>query len=80
MEHFLEKKKSMFAILKNAVDGSVAKKEAYAYDHQDYKNTCDQAFKAIADFEHLKNKRKTAEITIETWRSVNASIRRANVT
>lgn len=60
-------------------DGTVGEKEAkartssaYIAWREDYKN-------AVADFEIYRNRRHTADLVIECWRSENANRRQGNI-
>ena len=78
---FLEEtKRTVVATLfAEAPDGSVASREAYAYSHADYKAHCAKLQEAVYDEELFKAKRLRYELTVEVWRTTEASRRRGNV-
>jgi len=84
-EHKLKSVKSLSylqadAILKSRGAPSTQKdKEAEAYSGKDYTEALSAYHDSIAEFETMNNKRKTAELTIEVWRTQNANKRKGNV-
>ena len=63
----------------DAPDGSVASRESYAYAHKDYTEHCQKLRDAVYDEELLRAKRLRYELSIEVWRTQEASRRRGNV-
>lgn len=59
--------------------GTMAEKEAKAYASQEYQDIVNEYENAVADAELYANKRKTEELIIEVWRSINAGRRKGNI-
>lgn len=59
---------------------SVQEREAQARTSENYKDWMVKYEGAVYDFEVLRNRRTTAELLIEFWRSLNANRRGGNVT
>lgn len=73
-------KKTVLAMTYNAFEsGSAADKAKKAEGSQDYLDHIKKLQKANEDWEVLRNKRKSAEIQIEMWRSVNSNQRKGNI-
>lgn len=73
LEKFLKTKHSEMFL--EAPTGSVAYKEAWAYNHQDYRALLEGLKVAIEQESFLGQKFKTAEATIEVWRTMQANAR-----
>lgn len=59
--------------------GTQKDRESQAYAGNNY-DKCKQAYRdAVFEYEKYNNKRKTAELTIEVWRSQNANRRNGNI-
>jgi hypothetical protein len=77
----LEKQeKTIIGTLVLASEGTVAEKEATARTSHEYKCWREDYENAVADYEILKNRRHTAELIIEVWRSEGANRRQGNIT
>ena len=62
------------------VEGKTAgEREARAECHSNVKQAKDDYSDAILDYELLNNERNRAVLTIEMWRSMNASLKRGNI-
>lgn len=72
VENFLRSKKS---ILMAQVEGSIAAKEAYAYAHPEYQQLLEGLRAAVEAEETLRWKMTAAELSVEIWRSQEASNR-----
>ena len=72
VENFLRSKKSL---LMAQVEGSIAAKEAYAYAHPEYQQLLEGLRAAVEAEETLKWKMTAAELSVEIWRSQEASNR-----
>lgn len=73
LEEFRKTKK---ALLMNESEGkTVSDREAYAYAHPEYEKVLNEFKGAILEEETLRVQIKGAELTIEIWRSMNASNR-----
>lgn len=59
--------------------GKVAEREASAYISQAFCEHITKIENATVDYETMRNKRMTAELIVEVWRSENANRRRGNV-
>ena len=77
----LEKKeKTIKAVGYLAAEGAnVAERTAIVESSQEYKQWVEDYENAVYDEQILSNQRKRAELTIEVWRSMNASYKRGNV-
>jgi hypothetical protein len=73
LEKFLKSKHAELFLAAPA--GSVAYKEAWAYNHQDYRALLEGLKVAIEQESFLSQKFKTAEATIEVWRTMQANAR-----
>ena len=62
-----------------APDGSVAARESYAYTRPAYTEHCAKLRDAVYDEELLRAKRLRYELSIEVWRTQEASRRRGNI-
>lgn len=76
---FDERRKQIFAVQKGYAKGSVAEREAAAYDSDEYRGATEAYFAALEEHRAMKNKRATESMVIEVWRSENASRRKGNV-
>lgn len=72
VENFLRSKKSL---LMAQVEGSIAAKEAYAYAHPEYQQLLEGLRAAVEAEETLRWKMTAAELSVEIWRSQEASNR-----
>lgn len=71
-----EHRKTLKALLMNESTGkTVSDREQYAYSHPNYQELLDSYKTAILEEETLRVQIKGAELTIEIWRSENASNR-----
>ena len=71
-----EERKVMKALLMNESTGkTVSDREQYAYSHPKYHELLESYKTAILEEETLRVQMKGAELTIELWRSENASNR-----
>lgn len=59
------------AIFMRQVDGSVELKKAIAETDKDYVNAQTAELHALLEYEKLRNRRDTAQIVIDFWRSWN---------
>ena len=57
----------------------IAEREALAYASARYREHCEEISNAMADYEIMRNRRLTAELIVEVWRSENANRRKGNV-
>ena len=71
-----EHRKALKALLMNESTGkTVSDREQYAYSHASYQALLNNYKNAILEEETLRVQMKGAELTIELWRSENASNR-----
>jgi collagenase-like PrtC family protease len=61
------------------VEGTQQQKESVARVSGPYREWMDKYQQAVYDFEILRNRRSTAEMIVEAWRSVNANRRAGNI-
>lgn len=59
--------------------GNVSERNEMAYSSQRYVDHTIKIENATVDYEIMRNKRLTAELIVEVWRSENANRRRGNV-
>ena len=75
-EHHLKTVKAMDFL---DATGTQKDRESTAYAGKNY-DECKRAYRdAVFEYEKHNNKRKTAELTIEVWRSQNANRRNGNI-
>ena len=74
-----ETKKSVSAIEFMKASGSAAERTQKALASEEYLTHLDKLENAVLEFETLKNKRKSAELQIEMWRSINSNMKKGNV-
>ena len=60
-------------------EGTVPEKDAVARNSHEYKAWLEDYQNAVADYETYRNRRHTADLVIECWRSENANRRQGNV-
>lgn len=75
-----KKAKAVRAAVVIHTEGTGPVKEATAEASEEYQEALSNWFEAVRQLEHVKNRRETASTIIEAWRSLNASMRRGNVT
>lgn len=71
--------KTILAVETLKHEGTIQHKEAKARTSEAYAVWRDKYESAVVDNELYRNKRKTAELIIEVWRSFNANQRRGNI-
>jgi collagenase-like PrtC family protease len=79
MQGLEKQEKTLLAVEILKVEGTQQHKEATARVTESYRNWTKQYEEAVYDFEVLRNRRTTAELLIEFWRSLNANRRGGNV-
>ena len=79
VEGLSEQRKTIKSILYINATGDQKKREAEAYSADEYILHVEKYQNAIADFETLKNRRMTASLIVEVWRSCNANRRNGNI-
>lgn len=60
-------------------EGTVGEKEAKARNSDEFKAWLERYENAVADYEIYRNRRHTADLVIECWRSENANRRQGQV-
>jgi|TARA_R110000751_G_scaffold40588_2_gene95870 formylmethanofuran dehydrogenase subunit E len=79
-EWLYEKKKTILAMsMAESTSKTQSGKEADAYASQSYQTWLLSYKDAIYDFETIRNKRLSAAIQIDIWRSYNANTRQGNI-
>ena len=73
VERTKHKSKAVFAAIFSRNMGTVKERECEAEMHPQYQESLEANFKAIEEYEFLRNKRKLEELVIEVWRSVNSA-------
>jgi predicted P-loop ATPase/GTPase len=79
-ERSKEAAKSIFAVLVGSQEGTVAQKEAFAFEHEKYRKAKEMEFECLSAWQAIKNKRSTESILIEVFRTQEASRRKGNIT
>lgn len=74
-----DQKKTILADQYIKSDGSQGDRLKHAESSEEYKQHLKKLHDSIYDWELIKNKRKSAELQIEIWRSQNANMRRGNI-
>jgi len=59
--------------------GNIEERKAKARGSQAYHDATEDYFDALLHYENYRNKRKTEEIVVETWRSLNANRRSGQI-
>jgi len=72
-------KKTMLAAQYEKQEGSAADKNQAALNSIEYSQHLEKINNAFVEWEILRNKRKSAELQIEMWRSVNSNQRKGNI-
>jgi hypothetical protein len=67
------------AMVYKHLEGSVEDRKKGAKASEEVKKAMDEYFTALKHYEVLRAQRKTAELLIESWRSINANRRVGNV-
>lgn len=73
IERYLKSKHG--ALFLNAPEGSIASKEAWAYQHSDYLELLDGLKAAVEKETELQHKYTAAEVKIAIWRTLQANQR-----
>ena len=79
VEGLQEQRKTIKAICFQDLKGPVTERETLAYADPRYIEHLEKLKSAIYEWETFRNKRLTASMTIEMWRSLNANRRSGNV-
>lgn len=79
VEGLSEQRKTIKSILYINATGDQKKREAEAYAADEYILHVEKYQNAIAEFEALRNRRLTASLIVEVWRSCNANRRSGNI-
>ncbi len=74
-----DKKKTIKATEMVKKDGAISSREMEAYASAPYLEVCEEYKDAVYDYELLRNRRKSAELVVECWRTESANQRRGNV-
>jgi len=74
-----EQRKTIKAMVYLQATGTNGEREQKAYASQSYKDHLEKMESTSIDWEILKNKRKTEELIVDAWRSLNANRRQGNV-
>ena len=73
------KKTILAAAFVDITVGSAADRLKQAESSKPYQEHLVKLQKATYDYELLRNKRKSAELQIEMWRSINSNMRKGNI-
>lgn len=72
------KAKQIKSAMFTRLSGTVAERQALAESSPEYQEAMESHFEALTVFEHMKNKRATEAIVIDTWRTI-ASAKKVGV-
>lgn len=78
-ESLVDLKKTIIALEFQDAKGSAAERTKIAEAADTYQLHVKKIKDALYGFEEMRNKRKSAELQIEMWRSINSNIRRGNI-
>ncbi len=79
LEGLTRQEKTVKAVAFLSAEGKVAERTARAESCAEFTGHSRKIEDATLDFETLRNRRNTAAMVIEMWRSLNANQRRGNV-
>ena len=79
VEGLSEQRKTVKAIAFQSLEGSATEKSITCYADESYKVHLEKLKQAVYEYETLRNKRITADLTIRMWQSCNANRRTGNV-
>ena len=74
-----DQEKTILAIEFLKTQGTVAEREALSRSSLGRQEWQDRHKEAVYDYEILRNKRKTEELIVEVWRSIQANRRAGNI-
>ena len=77
MEGKKEQKKSILAIQFLESEGTGQERDATAHSSNDFKYWRDSYKSSVLDYETMRNRRTTATLLVEAWRSLNSNRRQA---
>lgn len=73
VERTKHKSKAVFAAIFSRNMGTVKERECEAEMHPQYQESLEANFKAIEEYEFLRNKRNLEELIVDVWRSINSA-------
>ena len=79
MSFIEDKKKTVKATEMVKKDGAISGREMEAFASAPYLAVCEEYRDAVYDYELLRNRRKSAELVVEVWRTESANQRRGNI-
>ena len=79
VEGLSEQRKTHKAIAFQKLEGSATEKAIVCYKDEEYLDHLERLTNAIYEYETLRNKRITADLTIRMWQSCNANRRTGNI-
>ena len=71
--------KAIHSAIFSRLEGTVKEREALADNHDNYRRSMENYFKAISLYEGLRNERHKEELIIEVWRSINSARNKGQV-
>ena len=74
-----DQKKTILAVQFHECTGSAAERTQKALASDEYSEHIEKIKDAMYDFELLRNRRKSAEVQFEMWRSINSNQRKGNI-
>lgn len=79
MEALSDLKKTVVALEFAEAKGSAAERTKTAEGSQELLLHINKIKNAVFEYEEMRNKRKSAELQIEMWRSINSNMRKGNI-
>ena len=79
MSFIEDKKKTVKATEMLKHDGAISSREMEALASGAYKEVLEEYKAAVYDYELLRNRRKSAELVVEVWRTESANQRKGNI-
>ena len=74
IEQYRKSKKAM--LIQEAPKGTMLEKESFAYSHPEYLELLEGLREAVESEEKYKYELKAAELRVETWRTMQANMRK----
>ena len=69
------RKRTKAELIRRANESSALMRDAWAETHPEYQRACEAEVEAVRADEYLRDRRNTAEVLIEAWRSEQANQR-----
>ena len=79
VEWMKEKQKTVKSTLMMHLEGAITHRQMEAESMQEYIDVCREVRDAVKEYELLRNRRKSAELIFEQWRTISANRRKGTV-